>query len=114
MSYKSPIDVVVGAIKTEFENHVFKAVQDCGISVDKDELIKALKYDRDQYEQGYRDGVRGALAIVPMTTHGKWIPRKYFGGDSWECSECYTLGSPHWKRCPQCEAKMDGERKEQK
>ena len=23
------------------------------------------------------------------------------------CSECKTLGSPQWKRCPICEAKMD-------
>lgn len=24
------------------------------------------------------------------------------------CSECKTVGSPMWKRCPVCEAKMDG------
>lgn len=26
------------------------------IDIDKDELLKALKYDRDQYNQGYSDG----------------------------------------------------------
>lgn len=27
----------------------------CGVNVDKEELLKALKYDREQYEKGYRD-----------------------------------------------------------
>ena len=111
--YESPITVITKQLQMEFEDNIYKAVQEQAILVDKDELIKALKYDRGQYERGYRDGTRSALANVPVTTHGHWIPRKLFGGDAWECSECYTLGSPHWKRCPQCEAKMDGERKEQ-
>ena len=29
-----------------------------GYSVDKNELIKALNYDREQYDKGYKDGVR--------------------------------------------------------
>lgn len=29
-----------------------------GYAVDKNELIKALQYDRDQYDKGYKDGVR--------------------------------------------------------
>ena len=29
-----------------------------GYSVDKEELIKALNYDREQYDKGYRDGVK--------------------------------------------------------
>ena len=34
--------------------------------------------------------------------HGYWIAR-----NGWvDCSECGTVGSPHWKRCPVCEAKM--------
>lgn len=66
MSYKSPIDVIRGAIETQFENNVYKAVQQYGISVDKDELIKALKYDRGQYEAGYMDGRLSAI-------NSKWI-----------------------------------------
>ena len=34
-----------------------KAVIEIGISVDKGELIKALEYDRDQYNKGYRAGI---------------------------------------------------------
>jgi rubrerythrin len=39
--------------------------------------------------------------------HGRWLPQVLLGQRVWDCSECKTLGSPHWKRCPVCEAKMD-------
>jgi hypothetical protein len=31
--------------------------QEIGYAVDKEELIKALQYDRQQYEKGYKDGL---------------------------------------------------------
>lgn len=40
--------------------------------------------------------------------YGRWITINK-GFDNWvECSECNTVGSPFWKRCPVCEAKMKG------
>lgn len=39
---------------------------------------------------------------------GRWLPQVLLGERVWDCSECKTLGSLHWKRCPVCEAKMDG------
>lgn len=39
--------------------------------------------------------------------HGRWIPQIIAGEKTWYCSECKTIGSPVWKRCPVCEAKMD-------
>jgi hypothetical protein len=44
-------------MRTQFEDNVFKAIQDYGIVVDKEELIKALQYDRGQYEKGFADGM---------------------------------------------------------
>lgn len=48
--------------------------------------------------------------------HGRWVVHSCGHGvyaNNWvECSECGTCGSPQWKRCPVCEAKMDGERKD--
>jgi hypothetical protein len=35
---------------------IIKAIRNVKINVDKDELIKALKYDRNQYTTGYKDG----------------------------------------------------------
>ena len=39
---------------------------------------------------------------------GRWLPQVLLGERVWDCSECKTIGSPYWKRCPVCEAKMDG------
>lgn len=47
-------------------------------------------------------------ADVEEVKHGWWIEQSISGEATWCCSECKTLGSPHWKRCPVCEAKMDG------
>lgn len=38
------------------EEQVYRAVAQCEIVVDKEELIKALQYDRGQYRKGYGDG----------------------------------------------------------
>ena len=58
--YESPIEVYHKDMQTKIENHIFEAVCNVGVFVDKDELIKALKYDRDQYRKGYEDGFNGA------------------------------------------------------
>ena len=48
-------------------------------------------------------------ADVEEVKRGHWItnPRGFCF-----CSECLTSGSPYWKRCPICEAKMDGGKEE--
>lgn len=49
-------------------------------------------------------------AAAEETKYGRWIG--HFEDDSISppggcvCSECKTQGSPQWKRCPVCEAKM--------
>lgn len=47
-------------------------------------------------------------ADVEEILHAEWFPHKVGGNPLWECSNCKTLGSPQWKRCPLCEAKMGG------
>ena len=58
--YESPIQLAIGEMQMKYEDEVYKCIQQYGINVDKDELIKALQYDRNQYEKGYRDGYRDA------------------------------------------------------
>lgn len=58
MSYKSPIDVIYQGFQTKLEGDIFEAIYSYGVDVDKDELVKALKYDRDQYRKGFEDGSR--------------------------------------------------------
>ena len=56
--YESPITIIEdirNGIEMELENNCLKTVYKYGIEVNKEELIKALKYDRDQYEKGYQD-----------------------------------------------------------
>lgn len=60
MAYISPIELTLKRISEELiekqEGQVMQAIYEQGITVNKEELIKALAYDRHQYEQGFRDG----------------------------------------------------------
>ena len=53
--YESPIRMIVGEMETKMEADTMSVIQRYGIDVDKDELIKALNYDRQQYEKGVAD-----------------------------------------------------------
>jgi hypothetical protein len=56
------------------------------------------------------DELAGAPTVdAEPVVHGHWVKYNFLGYDQFACSECQTLGSPQWKRCPVCEAKMDGE-----
>lgn len=64
VGYDSPIQVIASQIEMTMDGEILKACQRVGVDVNKDELIKALNYDREQYEKGYAD--RGNK-IVPVT-----------------------------------------------
>ena len=66
--YKSPIELIQSDIQVKTEECILKAVQKIGVNIDKDELIKALKYDRKQYENGYADGIAAAQRWIPCKT----------------------------------------------
>lgn len=109
--YKSPIEIINDEIKMHFENEILKAIQHYEIQVDKDELIKALNYDRNQYEKGYND------AVDNLQKTGKWVGIEYDGYadgnpvyDVWECSNCHEEHEGDFDSlpnyCPECGAKM--------
>ncbi len=54
--YESPINIIQGQMETSLENDIMSVVQRYGINVNKDALICALQYDRNQYNKGYADG----------------------------------------------------------
>lgn len=64
MSYKSPIEVFIQEAKLNYENSIYNAIQEYGIKVDKEELIKALSYDREQYIAGYNDAIKELMEIL--------------------------------------------------
>ena len=64
--YESPITKIYGDIqeqilKQDEENLIYSVNQAVGYQVDKDELVKALQYDRNQYTKGYEDGKKEVL-----------------------------------------------------
>ena len=57
--YESPIkvelsDIISDVVKKEDE-YILECVQKVGVSVNKDELLEALEFDRGQYEKGWHD-----------------------------------------------------------
>lgn len=59
--YNSPVTILENIIQQEMqekEDKIFQEIKSqIAVDVDKDELLKALRYDRHQYEEGYEDGV---------------------------------------------------------
>lgn len=45
----------------EQETYIMQSIEKVGVNVNKDELIKALAYDRGQYDKGYADGVNDGI-----------------------------------------------------
>ena len=68
--YQSPIEIftriVAQKINENVDGMILNAVIDAGIHVDRDELIKALAYDRNQYEKGYADGKAEAAEWISV------------------------------------------------
>ena len=61
--YTSPIQLVLSDIQMKLEDDACEAVQSVGVNVDKDELIKALQYDREQYAKGFTDGYKQGIEM---------------------------------------------------
>ena len=59
--YESPINIIISKLCTKLESDCLKSVQRYGFDIDKEELAKALNYDRKQYEKGRTDGYNKAL-----------------------------------------------------
>lgn len=101
MPYEPTIKVMIGQLETQIENDIITAILRVGVDVDKDELLRALRYDRDQYRKGYDDA----------KVHAHWI---IFKGGQWaECSRCHEDEKiavlVHKDYCPACGAIMDEE-----
>ena len=70
VGYESPISLITEKIASDIakktDETVLEAVWQTGVIVDKEELIKALEYDRKQYEKGYRAGYEDAFRKLPL------------------------------------------------
>lgn len=87
--YESPIttmitdvaDNIARQFAEQTENMVYQEVRHIGVHVDKEELVKALQYDRHQYEKGYEEALTDALSAL--------------------CSECSVM--QNGGKCSKCE-----------
>lgn len=107
--YKSPIELIYKDAQYQLEDGIYKAIQQVDIKVDREELIKALKYDRDQYKKGYEDA-------KAERKKGKWITKStfmpdHYGGyyiDQYVCTNCESEFFKPSKFCPNCGADLRG------
>jgi len=117
--YKSPIEIMQTGMQVQMENGIMKAVQDVGINVDKSELLKALAYDREQYQKGFEDGreagrewisfdnfkPQDGQRVLSVTTEGE-MDVHYFDAN-WENCLCKygglvkTYNITHWMPLPE-------------
>lgn len=93
--YESPIRMIVGEMETKMEADTMSVIQRYGIDVDKEELIKALNYDRGQYDKGYRDACNNKnlwnihqIACMLADIFKDRCACNYCGNDEWLPKVC--------------------------
>lgn len=59
--WESPVNIISSQMNMQMEGEILKAIRNVGIIVDKEELIKALNYDRGQYSKGFENGYNKAI-----------------------------------------------------
>lgn len=82
--YEEPIKLIETQMRTEIENEIFRAIKEVGVDVNKEELEKALRYDRRQYSKGYKDGYEDGMTALAerlkekMTLDGGGLSHGHF------------------------------------
>ena len=114
MDYRSPIEAYTHEpMIKEMEDGIMRATISCGVQIDKDELIRALAYDREQYRAGYE-----AAEKKYKRPTGEWMETEAWPHNVY-CSNCKkTYAQTHWpvwedgslprRFCPNCGADMRG------
>ena len=81
--YESPIELIDRQLydyhrqlQEQKENYIYQAIQSYDVNVNKEELIKALNYDREQYETGYKEASHRIKEYIVEKIRGKQI--EYF------------------------------------
>lgn len=83
--WESPIHVTQKDIELTLENEVLTAIHRVGIDIDKEELVKALTYDRDQYFKGYKDAKKEIIHCKNCKHyHEEECPMRFVEWVTWE------------------------------
>ena len=103
--YESPIKIFQNNLEMQLEGEILNTVQRMNITVDKDELIRALRYDREQYQKGFDDARKNAVPVVRC----KDCIRRY---DTDECPMCFLIEGKYYEYTNENGFCDRGERKE--
>lgn len=109
--YESPIQIVMGEWQTSVEDNCVKAIQSYGFNINKEELGKALQYDRHQYDKGYEDARR---RFERPDRWGKWVVSEIQCPNCLEYFQTDCYSKEELNKCPICGAEMRGEGNENK
>lgn len=71
--YKSPIQILTEEPQFDIDGEICRCVRNMGIEVDKEELTRALCYDRGQYEKGYNDAINEVLELFDDFNVGTFL-----------------------------------------
>lgn len=62
--YTPPIQLFIQEEQAKIEDMIYTQIKKIGIDVDKEELLRALRYERDQYNEGYKEGKAKAIEEI--------------------------------------------------
>lgn len=116
MAYESPINItyhegqlpdfrsiherIANDITEQRENAIMASItEQMAIDINKQELLRALKYDRDQYNKGYEDGYRAM--INERSDPAEWIETDH-KGTPYLCPKCQCFSNLRYYWCPWC------------
>lgn len=95
MMWECPIQMIAEDITKDMmqkqDELLMESVHRIGFNIDKDELLKALNYDRNQYRKGYADGRLERDSEINLA---RWIPVEERNPEidmSYPHSECYLV-----------------------
>lgn len=120
-TYESPIKRIVDdpiyRVTEAEEGYLIECVRHVGFDIDKEELRKALLYDRGQYEKGYSDGQMAREAEIVRCRDCKFWGASLTEEERNECDVCVDLVCTYWMSdgltrddfCSQGERRTDDE-----
>jgi hypothetical protein len=66
LGWEPPVNIMEKDWQIKIENDIIKAIKSYDIDVNKEELIKALNYDRNQYKAGYKDALKWMQTVIKL------------------------------------------------
>lgn len=107
--WESPIQMItddtIKDLVQKQDEWIMESVHRVGFNIDKDELMKALNYDRDQYEKGYADGRLARDSEIVRCKDCKHLSADRIAPEWHRICRKYGVGKPDDGFCDEVERK---------